>query len=74
MAPMPIVQVMALLTMEAGLIQLEVAQSLAKLAPRAMRMEFMITVASITMARPIKAWVRVFLPAATLPGSPPENI
>lgn len=40
----------------------------------AMRMELRIILASKVMPRPIKALVRVFLPEATLPVSPPEKI
>ena len=52
-------------------------QSLAKepLLPRkAMRMLFNMTLERVTMARPMKARVKVFLPAATLVVSPAEKI
>ena len=51
-----------------------VVQLLAKLAPRAVRMAFRMILASRTMARPMKPLVRVFLPEATLPGSPLERV
>ena len=43
-------------------------------AARMIRMVLMMAPASMVMARPMKACVRVRLPAATLPASPPESI
>lgn len=73
-------QLMAPKTMLSTLVtQLFVAQFVVKvtslsLVLRAIRIVFSMTLASITIARPIKAWVRVFLPAASLPGSPAASI
>ena len=40
---------------------------------RATWMVLTMILASMTMARPVKAWTRVFLPLATLPESPPAS-
>lgn len=45
-----------------------------RLPSKAMRMAFRMTFDSMTMARPIKARIRVFLPFWTLPGSPEEKM
>ena len=41
---------------------------------RVARMVPIIRLADMTIARPMKAWVKVFLPAAAFPGSPAEKI
>lgn len=75
----PMNHVIILLTKSVGLTQppLLVAQFSANepaLPIKAMRMVFNITVASITMARPIKAWDKVRLALMTLLASPLLNI
>lgn len=50
------------------------AQFFVKSAPRAMRIVLSMTLDKRTMARPMKAWTRVFLPVASLPGSPAASI
>lgn len=73
---MPIIHWIRLMTIWLVSTQELVAeQSLIFLDPtRATRMAPMMILADMTMARPIKARARVFLPVATLPESPPEKI
>ena len=73
----PINQLMALVTKLTSSTQAVLTQSLANepLLPRkAIRIVLSMTLESRTMARPIKARVKVFLPAATLVVSPAEKI
>lgn len=58
----------------AGSVQELAAQFSEKLTPRAIRNVLRMTVASMTIARPIKACERVFFAIAILLGSPEENV
>ena len=75
MPAMAVTQLIRLVTMSPGVVQALSTQSpMLPLLIRAMRMDPMMILADMTMARPIKAWARVFLPVATLLGSPPEKV
>lgn len=71
--PMPMNQLMAFEMSSSGAIHCISAQlfaNLLALLKKAMWMEVTMTLARLTMARPMKAWAKVFLPAATLLVSP----
>lgn len=76
MPAIPITHWMPLMKSSSGVTHCCVAQ-LARLPEpfnMAKRIVFIMMFALMTMARPMKAWSKVFLPAATLLASPEENI
>ena len=70
----PMTHCTAVVAMVPGSAHWALTQSALKFAPRATRMVFKMTFASITMARPMKACERVFFAVMTLPGSPSEKV
>ena len=75
----PTTQLMTLTTISPGLethseLELEIQSAERLASPRTIRMVFKMTLAQMTMTRPMRARVRVFLPLATLPESPFASI